>query len=76
MGHCTVQVVIQCTQTNHIELQMLFSLGHLQQGLPGGNHLLNQWQRENGHVQAYPASHQCEAVGRHPSLSTYSMHDN
>ena len=29
MGHYTVQVAIQCTQTNHIKLQMLFSLEHL-----------------------------------------------
>ena len=26
MGHCTVLVAIQYIQTNHIELQMLFSL--------------------------------------------------
>ena len=66
----------QCTQTNHIELQTLFSLRHLWQGLPSGNHLLNQWHGENKYVTLYPINHQCETMGRYPSLSTYSVHDN
>ena len=76
MGHYTVQVVIQCTQITHIELQKLSYLKHLWQGLPGGNHLLNQWQIENGHVPVYPTNNQFETMGRHPSWSTYSVHDN
>ena len=76
MGHYTVQVAIQCTHINYIKLQMLFSLGNLKQGLPGGSHLLNQWQRKKTPVLVYPTSHQCEVMDRHPSLSTYSMHDN
>ena len=55
---------------------MLLSLKHLQQGPLGGNHLLNQWQREKNHVQVYPTSHQYGAMSRHPSLSTFSVHNN
>ena len=76
MGHYTVPVAIQCTQITHIELQMQFSLKHLYQGLPGGNHLLNQCQRENGHLPVYPTNHQFEAMDRYPFLSTYSVQDN
>ena len=58
MDHYTVPVVVQCIQTDHTYSKMLFSPIHLKQGLPGGNHLLNQWQRENQHVQVYPTNHQ------------------
>ena len=50
MGYYKVQVAVQCTQITHNQLQKLSSLNHLSQSLPSGNHLLNQWQRENKHV--------------------------
>ena len=55
---------------------MQFSQKHLYQSVPSGTHLLSQWEKENGHLQAYLISHLYVVMGKHPFLFTYSMHNN
>ena len=55
---------------------MQFSHKYLEQGAPSGTHLLNQWQRENVHVQAYPIGHLYMVMDKDLFLFTYLMHNN